>query len=256
MLAADCGMSSQRDAPTWNYYQAYQGDHGSISFSSLSSLFPFLNCISDQVFFFWCRWIPGVTLSCTWSSDQFRLRGDPSSPPPRFPRRTSATCALVEGGTERLWDDGDPGIGCKLELGVWASGAALLRGPEPAQSVQPATDPRAEETLQHRGQAMGPSPQQTAQTKGLRLTHAHTSHTYTSCVFSLLSALPRICSLLFITVSLPSVCSACLSCSLSMCAFAPRVSFFHCRVDYCSYLMALLTAVDTVIAKLTCSYSK
>lgn len=68
---------------------------------------------------------------------------------------------------QRLWDDGDPCVGCKLELCVRASGAALLRGPEPAQSVQPAPDPGAQEALQHGGQAMGPRPQQAAETKGL-----------------------------------------------------------------------------------------
>lgn len=57
---------------------------------------------------------------------------------------------------------------------MWAPGAALLHRPEPAQFVQPATVPRAQEAQQHRGQAMGSSPQQAAQTKGLQLTYAHT----------------------------------------------------------------------------------
>lgn len=86
-----------------------------------------------------------------------RLRGDSSS----------LLFLVVEGALAGFWDDGNHGVGCKLELGVRAPGAALLRGPEPAQSVQPTTDPCAQEAHQHRGQAMGPRPQQAAQTKGL-----------------------------------------------------------------------------------------
>lgn len=105
-----------------------------------------------------------------------------------------------------------------------ASGAAVLRGPEPAQSVQPAPDPGAQETLQHGGQAMGPSPQQAAETKGLTCVHKLFS-------FCFLSPLCCICPPAFITVSLPSVCSASLLFSAHICLF--------CQWGVDSYLMAL-----------------
>lgn len=131
------------------------------SFEVNFSLFLILNCWSDSL----------ITKS---------FRGDPYSHPLRRPRCSSST--IGGRGIHRLWHDGDLGIGCKLELGVRASGAALLRGSESAQSVQPATDPCAQEAQQHWGQAMGPRPQQAAQTKGFWLTYVHT---HTSCGFAL-----------------------------------------------------------------------
>lgn len=130
--------------------------HSFLFWSEFQSLFLKLDCWSDSL----------ITKS---------FRGDPYSHPLHRPRCSSST--IGGRGIHRLWHDGDLGIGCKLELGVRASGAALLRGSESAQSVQPATDPCAQEAQQHWGQAMGPRPQQAAQTKGFWLTYVHT-HTH------------------------------------------------------------------------------
>lgn len=134
--------------------------HSFLFWSEFQSLFLKLDCWSDSL----------ITKS---------FRGDPYSHPLHRPRCSSST--IGGRGIHRLWHDGDLGIGCKLELGVRASGAALLRGSESAQSVQPATDPCAQEAQQHWGQAMGPRPQQAAQTKGFWLTYVHT-HTHTQAV--------------------------------------------------------------------------
>lgn len=127
------------------------------------------------------------------------------------------------------------------------SGAALLCGPEPTQSVQPATDPCAQEAHQHRGQAMGPRPQQATQTKGLWLTYAHTHVTHTHRLFpfflSFVLSYLSLCHLhLF---ALPLFYAQCIP--LYVRVSSRRVSSFQRRVDYCSYLMALLTAVEAVM---------
>lgn len=108
-----------------------------------------------------------------------------------------------------FWDDGDSGIWCELELCVWPFGAALLPGPEPAKLVRTGPDSCAHEPQQHRGQAVGSCAQQAAQTKGLWLMCTHTG-----CPSPFIFVFPAV---LFITLSLPSVCAVMLSVFLSMC---------------------------------------
>lgn len=188
--------------------------HSFLFWSEFQSLFLKLDCWSDSL----------ITKS---------FRGDPYSHPLHRPRCSSST--IGGRGIHRLWHDGDLGIGCKLELGVRASGAALLRGSESAQSVQPATDPCAQEAQQHWGQAMGPRPQQAAQTKGFWLTYVHTHKLwFCSLIFfssSIYHCVTSICwfSLSFILSSSLSVCV----CSLNGCLY-----FW---VDYCSILKGQMT---------------
>lgn len=130
-------------------------------------------------------------------------------------------------------DDGDPGVGCEPELGVRASGAALLRGPEPAQLVQPTADARAQEAQQHRGQAVGPRAQQAAQTKGLSADictcHAHMA-SVSSLFYHLHSSVASIC----LPCASPRVCKC--ACSLS-----PGV-FLH---THCWLLFSADSSIDS-----------
>lgn len=184
------------------------------------------------------RWnlIAVIFFSASGRAIRRRLPGDQNSliasflPPPLLLLRYLLVVSVAlsrEAFKDGVWDDGDPGVGCEPELGVRASGAALLRGPKPAQFVQPAADPRAEEAQQHRGQAVGPRAQQAAQTKGLSAdicTHTRTHVTHTRPVFPLF----------FIICTLPihqSVASICLPCaSPCVCVFVRSLSpgvFLH-----------------------------
>lgn len=206
---AHCGLSSQKEEPLdilpglsrrpWQHFV---------------SLYRWISVVEDFHFSFFGHWVPGADL-------QHLICYLGTHPPPSPHKRSSSTCVLVEGENLRLWDDGDSGVGCKLELSVRAPGAALLHRPEPAQSVQPAADPCAQEAHQHRGQAMGPRPQQVAQTKGLWLTYAHTSHPYTSCFLSFIFPHSHLFFFIY-RVSFPSVSLLCsVNPSACACALSP-----------------------------------
>lgn len=139
---------------------------------------PILKWLSDGIWIFFFPfhwWIPGVHLVPRSLKGCVRIH-------PLLPSLRVVSSALRKGHSGSIWDDGDPCVGCELEFSVWASGAAMLRGPEPAQPG-PATDPCAKEAHQHWGEAMGSRPQQATPTKGLWLIYAHVYRQFVFLLF-------------------------------------------------------------------------
>ena len=77
--------------------------------------------------------------------------------------------------------------------------------------------------------------------------HTHKSHSFTSCGSSFLSPLHSICPPAFITVSLPSVCSASFVLVVLLSVRSLWVSVFQGTGPYCLCRIDLLTALEAVL---------